>query len=74
MRVCMGGGGTSACAHANGHPPARAQVLYEEEQVLPDGRVRRRNIPISEKVGARPMSFSLQIAGLVRVWCGLRVS
>jgi hypothetical protein len=25
-------------------------VLYEERQVLPDGRERRRNLPVSEKL------------------------
>lgn len=29
---------------------SRGQVLFEEEQVLPDGRARRRGVPVSEKI------------------------
>mmetsp|Transcript_20982 Transcript_20982/g.45944 ORF Transcript_20982/g.45944 Transcript_20982/m.45944 type:complete len:252 (+) Transcript_20982:215-970(+) len=31
------------------------QILFEEEQILPDGRSRRRNVPVSEKlIGSEP--------------------
>ncbi|KAG2493574.1 hypothetical protein HYH03_008093 [Edaphochlamys debaryana] len=29
---------------------SRGQILFEDEQVLPDGRSRRRNVPVSEKM------------------------
>ncbi|PNH10964.1 hypothetical protein TSOC_002262 [Tetrabaena socialis] len=31
---------------------SRGQILFEDEQVLPDGRSRRRNVPVSEKMVA----------------------
>ena len=35
------------------HPtviPSTTQVLFEEEQILPDGRSRKRNVALSEKL------------------------
>lgn len=32
------------------YTPTHPQVLFEDEQVLPDGRSRRRNVAVSEKM------------------------
>ncbi|GFR51035.1 hypothetical protein Agub_g13363 [Astrephomene gubernaculifera] len=42
---------------------SRGQILFEDEQVLPDGRSRRRNVPVSEKmVGEEPWTAALHRA------------